>query len=874
MSSSVAPASHLSTSLPSAAGLSVLAFADPPGPAEYPALRPHQRYTSRTGSDHEPAFTDPSSLAAPAVSSHPSSMYTAYNSFGPSLPASRPLCDRTDSGPSSVGTQSPYTPACNVSGSGLSYGQLSLPSAEEPFDPDGVAFRLNEPIEDSGNIINPHQGYNYSLPSSRGSMHPNPRITRDYSPQVDLASAPVNGVYVSPSPPVPAPYYSGPSTNETHFTPSCDSSSLGYAPQSIPPSFFPGGRVEPSSTVRPSHDPPQPSLSLPQSHVPIPACASDYRPPLIHLPSFSVRPNLQSNYSIDDESTMYQSASDVDMSYSPGSRQASIINNTPTQPHPRGSFLASASHEPVSTNLLGGGSYRPYGFPTQPVEPSSSVSCSSQRGMFHSDDAHSRASSCATSFSQSSPHLGAPDRSPLFPYDSSSTLDNTYPQMDYSATTHPSVQRSFSNDHAYSQVPPARSRANYRDSAPVHAPPPLAHHSNSAPDDYLSQHPPQRSSDADHRPSFGAVGTLGSRSSAGSLPDLSPFTINPVVSENNDLEQPHRLRKQSRIDPTAASFALNPGSSFSASSVDPSSTRSRARTASASVTMASVKRVPTSPIVTTIEPLPVLPDSSKGLAKKRLLHPTQPCAVCSGCGGVIAKLFLRGERETFDVLWEGWWLCLDCVQEERKAGLRLGAEEARRQGSTEEGGDGNQADASASSNPALGSLEAFQGAEWSDMSASNPTCPAEQPPQKQKRPPRRAKRVEVPGGKASVLASRRKRNRETHDTSAPLTCDVCLKEKGRGGIVPVEREQTIEFSVEVSILINSVYVIFPRASRQVTTALTLHSGGHFFILVICLLFLLAYGLTGTVCMRQLRAKVQEMHGLWWWWWWANRVCQP
>jgi hypothetical protein len=63
---------------------------------------------------------------------------------------------------------------------------------------------------------------------------------------------------------------------------------------------------------------------------------------------------------------------------------------------------------------------------------------------------------------------------------------------------------------------------------------------------------------------------------------------------------------------------------------------------------------------------------------------------------------------------------------------------------------------------------------------------------------RKSKRAEVVGGKASFLAARRKRNREAQDTNAPLTCDVCLKEKGRGGIVPVEREGTIEFSVEVS----------------------------------------------------------------------------
>lgn len=46
--------------------------------------------------------------------------------------------------------------------------------------------------------------------------------------------------------------------------------------------------------------------------------------------------------------------------------------------------------------------------------------------------------------------------------------------------------------------------------------------------------------------------------------------------------------------------------------------------------------------------------------------------------------------------------------------------------------------------------------------------------------------------------SRRKRNRETQDIDAPLICDVCMKEKGQGGIVAKDGKSPVDFSVEVS----------------------------------------------------------------------------
>lgn len=47
-------------------------------------------------------------------------------------------------------------------------------------------------------------------------------------------------------------------------------------------------------------------------------------------------------------------------------------------------------------------------------------------------------------------------------------------------------------------------------------------------------------------------------------------------------------------------------------------------------------------------------------------------------------------------------------------------------------------------------------------------------------------------------SARRKRNRETQDIEAPLICDVCMKEKGQGGIVAKDSKASIDFSVEVS----------------------------------------------------------------------------
>lgn len=54
------------------------------------------------------------------------------------------------------------------------------------------------------------------------------------------------------------------------------------------------------------------------------------------------------------------------------------------------------------------------------------------------------------------------------------------------------------------------------------------------------------------------------------------------------------------------------------------------------------------------------------------------------------------------------------------------------------------------------------------------------------------------GKKKEEGIARRKRNRETQDIEAPLICDVCMKEKGQGGIVAKDGKTSIDFSVEVS----------------------------------------------------------------------------
>jgi len=54
------------------------------------------------------------------------------------------------------------------------------------------------------------------------------------------------------------------------------------------------------------------------------------------------------------------------------------------------------------------------------------------------------------------------------------------------------------------------------------------------------------------------------------------------------------------------------------------------------------------------------------------------------------------------------------------------------------------------------------------------------------------------GKKKEEGIARRKRNRETQDIEAPLVCDVCMKEKGQGGIVAKDGKTSIDFSVEVS----------------------------------------------------------------------------
>ncbi|KAL7412851.1 hypothetical protein BDY24DRAFT_391298 [Mrakia frigida] len=104
--------------------------------------------------------------------------------------------------------------------------------------------------------------------------------------------------------------------------------------------------------------------------------------------------------------------------------------------------------------------------------------------------------------------------------------------------------------------------------------------------------------------------------------------------------------------------------------------------------------------------------------KKRTLFPSQPFAHCSDCSQPIARLYLRGEKESFDVQWEGWWSCKSCLDKNGKG-------KAKEDGS-----------------------------------------------------------------------ARRKRNRETQDIEAPLICDVCMKEKGQGGIVAKDSKASIDFSVE------------------------------------------------------------------------------
>ena len=55
-------------------------------------------------------------------------------------------------------------------------------------------------------------------------------------------------------------------------------------------------------------------------------------------------------------------------------------------------------------------------------------------------------------------------------------------------------------------------------------------------------------------------------------------------------------------------------------------------------------------------------------------------------------------------------------------------------------------------------------------------------------------------------SARRKRNRETQDIDAPLICDVCMKEKGQGGIVAKDGKSSIDFSVEVSSRPDSLFL--------------------------------------------------------------------
>lgn len=216
--------------------------------------------------------------------------------------------------------------------------------------------------------------------------------------------------------------------------------------------------------------------------------------------------------------------------------------------------------------------------------------------------------------------------------------------------------------------------------------------------------------------------------------------------------------------------------------------------------------------VTTTEPLPAISNPNK----KRILHPTRPYAVCSACHVPFARLLLRGEKEAFDVAWEGWWLCSRCIEKETEnvqeevstsrlhSGLPSNTTTSLAYPSTSF--PVRQSDATSSSlssaTPTVASIAVPTTSPSEDLTISSPFDPLDAPGatvfSKHKRA-RKPKRAEVPGGKASVLASRRKRNRETEDTSAPLTCDVCLKVKGRGGIITMDREAGIEFSVEVSV---------------------------------------------------------------------------
>ena len=140
------------------------------------------------------------------------------------------------------------------------------------------------------------------------------------------------------------------------------------------------------------------------------------------------------------------------------------------------------------------------------------------------------------------------------------------------------------------------------------------------------------------------------------------------------------------------------------------------------------------PSVSTTFPTPSSSSSVPGAKKKRILYPTQPIATCSTCSAPIARLYLRGDKESFDVEWDGCWTCQACVDRTR----------------VEEGKSGK------------GSA----------------------------------------GGESGL--GRRKRNRETQDVQAVLICDVCMRQRGRGGIVARDGKQEIGFTAEVS----------PRPSRR------------------------------------------------------------
>lgn len=141
------------------------------------------------------------------------------------------------------------------------------------------------------------------------------------------------------------------------------------------------------------------------------------------------------------------------------------------------------------------------------------------------------------------------------------------------------------------------------------------------------------------------------------------------------------------------------------------------------------------------------PAASSALAKKkRQLLQKQPTACCSLCAAPIAHLLLRGEDEHFKVDWEGVWVCKPCM------GDHITIEDSGRRR-------------------------------------------------------KRTRSVWCSCFCLRWLADRLVASyRDTQDLGAPLTCDVCLQLKGKGGIIAKDSKSPILFSTEVRL---AVFEIVP-----------------------------------------------------------------